>query len=55
MIIQASKRARKHRKLGIHHPSHVPAKAWGRFVQGEMKYKKNKYKEVINGKIRNIA
>ena len=48
MVIQASKRARKHKKLGLHHPSHVPAKTWGRFSQGIMKYKKEKYREVLN-------
>jgi len=50
MVTQASKRARRNRKLGIHHPSHVPAKAWGRFSQGVMKHKKEKYREATNEK-----
>ncbi len=50
MVIQASKRARRHKKLGLHHPSHVPAKTWSRFSQGVMKYKKEKYRGVSNEK-----
>ena len=48
---QASKRARRHKKLGLHHPSHVPAKAVSRFVQAKIKSQKESYKEVaINEK-----
>ena len=52
---QASKRARRHRKHGLHHPSHVPAKALSRFVQTKMKAMKESYKEVAKIEKANIV
>jgi len=52
---QASKRARRHKKLGLHHPSHVPAKAVSRFVQAKIKSQKESYKEVAKIEKANIV